>query len=411
MEYAGAMNHSPLNRTLSLHQMVLYGLGTTIGAGIYALVGEIAGLAGYLAPLAFLVASLLAALTALSFAELCGRFPQAAGAALYTEKGLGSQRLAVTVGLMVCLAGMVSGAALINAFAGYLQAYLGGQREWLLLTTTLLIGALALWGIAESVTVASIITVVEIGGLLLVIGVSSDAYTRLPAVWPDMLPAMDMASLMAVSGGAMLAFYAFIGFEDMVEVAEEVKDVKRTLPRAILLTIVITTVLYLLVMLAAILTLPPATLATSKTPLALVYATQTGHDSPLLDMIGMIAVMNGAIIQMIMASRVLYGLGSRGQLPAILSVVHPRTQTPVMATAVVTGLILLLALTGRLVSLAELTSLIVLGTYSMVNLSLWRLKKHAPRVEGIFHVPRPVPLLAFIVCSGFVLLQLAEYLF
>ncbi|MBE9564874.1 MAG: amino acid permease, partial [Proteobacteria bacterium] len=154
-----------LKRTLSLPMMVLYGLGTTIGAGIYALIGEIAGVAGYFAPISFLVASLMAGLTAISFAELCGRFPQAAGAAVYVKQGFSSNGLSTIVGLLVIAAGLASASALINGFVGYLHQFIGVDRILVIVLLTLVLGGIAAWGIAESVAIASLITVVEIGGL------------------------------------------------------------------------------------------------------------------------------------------------------------------------------------------------------------------------------------------------------
>jgi len=209
-----------LERTLNLPLLTLYGLGTVIGAGIYALVGEIAGAAGYGAPLAFLMAAVVAGFSACSFAELAARFPQAAGAALYVRRGFGSRRLALAVGLLVALAGVVSAAALVNGFTGYLTSYL------------------AVPSTAESVAVAATITVVEAGGLLVVIGVGLPELAALPDRWTEFLPApAGTAGATAVLFGVTLAFYAFIGFEDMVDVAEEVKAVRRTMPRAILLTL------------------------------------------------------------------------------------------------------------------------------------------------------------------------------
>ncbi len=398
-----------LKRTLTLPHMILYGLGTTIGAGIYALIGDIASIAGYLAPASFLVASLLASLTALSFAELSGRYPKAAGSALYTQQAFSSPKLAVIIGLMVCLAGIVSAAALINGFIGYLREYIDTDRWLLIVAITLVITAIAIWGIAESVTMAAIITCIEIAGLLTIVYVSREALGQLPARLPELIPSADKASWLAISGGAILAFYAFIGFEDMVEVAEEVKDVKRTLPLAILITIVFTTLLYMSIMLAAVLALGPERLAASDAPLSLLYETQSGQKADAINIIGMIAIINGAIIQIIMSSRILYGLSSRGQLPQILGKIHTRTQTPVIATILVSSIILVLALAGRLAVLAEMTSLIVLLTFSVVNLSLWRIKRKIPKVEGVLCVPSFLPLVGFIVCIGFVIVELKQY--
>ncbi|MBT8447510.1 MAG: amino acid permease [Gammaproteobacteria bacterium] len=398
-----------LKRTLSLPQMVLYGLGTTIGAGIYALIGELGGLSGYFSPLAFLLAALMAGSTALSFAELCSRFPRAAGASLYVREGLRAERLSTIVGLLVAAAGIVSAAALVNGFVGHLHDFVAADRTITIALITLAMGGLAAWGIAESVTIAVLVTVVEIGGLLLVIFVSRGALAELPARWPELSPGLDPANWRAVLSGALLAFYAFIGFEDMVDVAEEVRDVRRTLPLAILATLAITTMLYVVLVVAAVLTMPPPELAASGAPLAAVYALHTGRPGTLIGIIGMFAILNGALIQLIMASRVLYGLASRGQLPAVVGVVSGRTQTPLLATGLVTAAILALALAGRLAALAELTSALMLTVFALVNLALVAIKRRGVVTAGQFTVPAWVPAGGFLVSAAFVMLELAGH--
>ena len=399
-----------LSRTLSLPMILLYGLGTTIGAGIYALVGEIANVAGYLAPMSFLVASLTAGFTAISFAELCSRFPRAAGAALYVKQGFGSERLSTIVGLLVILAGLVSAAALINGFVGYLHQFIGIDRVIAIVLVTLLLGGIAIWGIAESVTVASLITLVEIGGILLVIAVSSNGLASFSANWIQFIPPADITSWSGIYFGAILAFYAFIGFEDMVDVAEEVKDVKRNLPLAILLTLGITTLLYMLLMVTALLSLTPTQLADSNAPLALLYEHHTGDKAVVIGIIGMFAIINGALIQMIMASRVIYGLSSRRQLPQILSKVYHRTRTPLIATVVVTLIALVLALIGRLGSLAETTSFIMLTIFSLVNLALWRIKRRDPSPIGVKVFPIWIPIIGLFISLAFVLIQVKGFI-
>ena len=387
--------------------MVLYGLGTTIGAGIYALVGELAGIAGYFAPISFLIASLMATLTAMSFAELSGRFPLAAGAALYVREGFSSQRLSTLTGLLVILAGLVSAAALINGFVGYLHQFVDIDRLQAILLITSILGGIAAWGISTSVTLAALITIVEIGGLLLIIGVSfSGATIYVDNLSTTLLPSADITHWTSIFAGALLAFYAFIGFEDMVDVAEEVKNVKRNLPLAILLTLGITTVLYMLIMITAVLAVSPEQLAGTEAPLAFLYQHFTGNDATLISVIGLLAIINGALIQMIMASRVMYGLGSRGQLPSILSLVHPHTQTPLIATFVATITVLILALIGHLTILAEITSLIMLSIFSMINLALLRIKKRSPSTGGSINFPRWIPLSGFIVSLSFLMLTL-----
>jgi len=397
-----------LKRTLSLPMMILYGLGTTIGAGIYALIGEIAGVAGYFAPISFLVASILAGFTAMSFAELCSRFPRAAGAALYVKQGFSSQRLSTVVGLLVIIAGLISAAALVNGFVGYLHQFIDIERVTAIVLVTILLGGIAIWGIAESVTIASLITVIEIAGLLLVIGVSGEGLSAFSSRWSELVPTTDINSWTGIYLGAALSFYAFIGFEDMVDVAEEVKDVKRNLPLAILLTLGITTFIYMLLMVTAVLTLPPTELANSEAPLAKIYEHYTGEKAIIISIIGMFAIINGALIQMIMGSRVLYGLSSRGQLPDLLGIVHHRTRTPIIATVVAAAIVLVLALMGSLASLAEATSVIMMSIFSIVNLALWRIKRRDSNPVDIIIFPIWIPITGFFVSLAFVLSEVAS---
>ena len=383
--------------------LVLYGLGTTIGAGIYALVGELAGISGYLAPAAFLVALVMASLTALSFAELSGRYPRCAGAALYVREGLASEQLSLLVGLLVISAGLVSAAAIVNGFIGYLNEFVQLDRPTAIILLCLLIGGIAAWGIAESVGIAAFVTVVEISGLLLVIAVSQSGLAALPDRWHELLPGMDTASWGSVYAGSLLAFYAFIGFEDMVEVAEETRAVRRNLPIAIILTLGITAILYIAVMVTAVFAMPPAELAGSAAPLTRIYEHYTGSNGTVISIIGLFALINGALIQLIMAARVLYGLSSRHLLPAMFGTVNAITKTPLLATAVATAVILVLALAGRLATLAEATSLIMLCVFALVNLSLWRIKRREPSPRGLIVFPVWIPVSGFLVSMGFVI--------
>jgi len=385
---------------------VLYGLGTTIGAGIYALVGEMAAVSGYYAPVSFLLASVMAALTALSFAELSGRYPRCAGAALYVKEGLSSEPLSVIVGLLVVAAGLVSSAAIVNGFTGYLGEFVQLDRLTAIIIVTLAIGAIAAWGIAQSVSIAAFVTVVEIAGLLLVIAVSYSGLAELPGRWRELVPGTDSGSWYGIYAGSLLAFYAFIGFEDMVEVAEETRQVRRNLPIGIMLTLAITTLLYMAIMVTAVMAMPPGELAQSQVPLARLYEHYTGSSATIISIIGLFALINGALIQMIMASRVLYGMSSRNLLPAIFSIVNKRTQTPLVATALSTVAILLLAVSGSLASLAQATSLIMLIVFSLVNLSLLYVKRKNPQAVGLIVFPTIIPLLGFLVCAGFVVSEL-----
>ena len=394
-----------LKRALSLPLVTFYGLGNILGAGIYVLIGKVVGHAGILAPLSFLLASLLACVTAFVYAELAARFPLSAGEAVYVQAGLRIRSLSAVVGLLIIFAGIVSAATILRGFAGYVQVFIAVHDVPVILVMVLLLGGLAAWGISESVMVAAIITVIEGIGLLLIIGVAAPglADIRLDAV--DISPLMDAGAWHGIFVGGFLAFYAFIGFEDMVNVAEEVQQPQRNLPRAILAALAISSVLYFMVALVAVASVPAAGLAESRAPLAFVYESVTGREPVLITVISMFAVINGALIQVIMASRVAYGMGLKGWLPLIFARVHAVTRTPVIATLSVALLVLVMAVWLPLETLAKSTSYFLLLVFSLVNLSLWRLKRDGPQPAGIISVPRWVPASGFVASSAFVLVQ------
>ena len=398
-----------LRRALGPWLLTLYGLGSTIGAGIYALVGKIAGEAGYQAPLAFLVAAVLAAFSALSFAELAGRYPQSAGESAYVRAGFRQRWLSRLTGLLVVMIGIISAAALMRGLAGYINALLPVGLGISILATLAVLTAIAVWGIRESATAAALITLVEIGGLFLVILVSLwhiDTVDSLPSLIPERL---DGEMLHGVMAGAFLGFYAMIGFEDMVNVAEEVRDVGRTMTMAITLTLVITTLLYMGVAWSALVWVTPAQLAQSDAPLALVFETITGKEPLLITLVAVLAVVNGGLILLVMASRVLYGMSRMKQLPSWFGHVSRRTQTPVNATLFTALLIMLLSLMLPLEHLARMTAGIALTVFSLVNLSLVLVKlRRETAPAGILRLPLAVPLAGFIVSAGFVIWEIAK---
>ncbi|MCP5043588.1 MAG: APC family permease [bacterium] len=399
-----------LRRSLSLWQVVLYGLGTTVGAGIYLLIGEVARVAGMAAPAAFLLSSLLAALTALSFGELVSRYPLSAGEAVYVREGFGRHDVAAGVGLLVATAGCVSAAVMTRGFVGYLAEFVAPPEVVCMAIFVAVLIGLSVWGVAESVTAAGVLTLVEVGGLVAVIAAAGDQLVAIPDRWQELLAVTDVAAWPGVASAALLTFYAFLGFEDMVNVAEEVKDARHTLPLAIVITLVATGVLYLLLASVCVLVVSPVELAQSKAPLAFVYEQASGHPAGTIALIGILAVVNGALIQIIMASRVLYGLASRGQLPAIFGRVQARTRTPHVATATVGLAVFALAVGFPLAPLAEATSVVTLLVFASVNAALWRIKGRAGLEQPAFSIPRWVPLLGAATTSGLLLYRLSDAL-
>jgi amino acid transporter len=395
-----------LKRVLSLPVLVLYGLGTTVGAGIYALIGKVAGQAGAWSPFSFLLAAGLASLTALSLCELSSRLPRAGGEAAYVDAGLRSHRLTTVVGLLVVGVGCLSAATVTRGFAGYARTLAPLPETAAILLLLAVLGGLAAWGIEEAAWAAAAMTVVEVGGLLVVIVAGGDRLAELPARWPELVPPLEAGAWITVGGTSLLCFYAFLGFEDLVNVAEEVRDVRRVLPQAILATLIATTLLYLALTIVVVLTVAPEEIATSEAPLADVYHHLTGRSLVGMGVVGVLAMTNGALIQIIKASRVLYGLADQGRLPAALRRVHPRRRTPVRATAITVGLVAALALALPIAALAEWSSLVTLGIFALAHLALCFLKIRDPSPPDVRRVPFAIPVVGGVSCAGFVLVEL-----
>lgn len=366
-----------LARVLSLPGLVFYGVGVTVGAGIFALIGAILGIAGSLAPLSFLVAGLIAGSTAWSYALLVRRFPFAGGEAIYVTRGLGPVAGRVA-GLGVVVTGIVSSATIALAFGGYLSelAPVPPKPAAVVLVTML---ALVAWrGVRESIMLAALVTLLETGTLIVVIGYGLPVLAG--ADGGDLLRTLAEAPLHAeaILAGAVLAFFAFIGFEDMVNMAEETRNPERTMPRAILVTLVITILIYLLLATIAVLAEDSAAVASSRAPMATLFENLSGLSGKPVATVSALAMVNGILVQVVMAAPVLYGMASNGQLPRPLARIDPRRRTPSTATALVAAAVILLAIGLDLADLAELTSLVTLAVFTLVNLSLFMIGTRSP---------------------------------
>ncbi len=395
------MSHQ-LKRSVGLGLLTAYGVGVMVGAGIYVLVGAVAAKAGVWAPMSFLLAGLVAAPTALSYAELSSRYPEAAGEAAFAAEGFGSQLMAVLVGLAIVATGTVSAAAVLRGGAGYLQTIADVPSFVLIVGLGLSLTFVALYGVLESLAVAAVFTAIEVVGLGLVVW----AGTQAPAVESFVTP--EPIVWVGVSAGAVLAFFAFIGFEDIVNMAEEVRNPERTIPRAIFLSLGITTVIYALVTYVTVRVVPLSDLAASERPLALVFQAWRGEGhGALLAAIAVFAALNGVLAQIVMASRVLYGLGRRAKSLDVFRKVHPTRGTPVLATVLIGCCVVAGALTLNVAQLAEVTSAILLTAFCVMNVALIRIKRRAP--EAPFVVPMAVPVVGLLLSMGALILYLGVY--
>jgi len=415
--------HTDKNRSVSLKRevtllfLIFYGLGNILGAGIYVLISEVAGVAGFFTPISFAVACIVVLFTALSYAELSARYPLSAGEAIYTKYGFNSIKLSVAVGLTISFSGTLSAATIVHGFNGYVSLFtdLPSYIVAFLLIATLC--AIAILGIGKSVKIASLLTLFEIFGLLLVIYVGAGfLLDKDIALIPtksheihNFIPPLEGDIWQGIFLGAFLAFFAFIGFEDMVNIAEEVKEPTKTMPKAIITALIIASTLYICVAVISILVIPPDLLSGSSAPLADVYQQATDEKPILLSLIGMFAVINGALIQIVMVSRIFYGMSNQGWFPKPFKSIHPKTRTPIFATIVASALVLFFTYWLPIVTLAQLTSFFIFIVFTIINLALINIKKKDPNPQGILTFPIWVPITAIIV--NIIMLSFQTYSF
>ncbi|WP_064696168.1 APC family permease [Rhizobium aegyptiacum] len=400
-------NSAKLVRALTLAHAVLYGLGVTIGAGIYVLVGAAAGQSGMHAPLAFLSAAIVMGISAASFAELGTRMPVAASEAAYVQAAFRRRWLSLAVGLLVVGTAIISAATISVGSAGYISVFVPLPLAWIIAGVVLAMGAVACLPTVQSISFAGLMTLIEIGGLILIVAVGVIGGSPLVSRLPEMIPGGgDTAAWLAVGQTTLLAVFAFIGFEHLVNISEEMKDPRRTLPRALFITVGVTAILYALVVWIAIVAVPPAELAASPAPLGLVFQRLTGLPLATLSAIAVVATLNGIIVHMIMVGRVLYGLADQGNLPGLFAKVNAGSGAPVAATLIGVVAILLLALGFPLTGLAEWTSRLTLVIFALINFALVRIKLTEPAAPtAAFVVPMWVPIIGLATSMMLLLLD------
>ena len=379
-----------LQRRLGYVLLVCYGVGTIVGAGIYVLVGQVIDHAGSAAPLSFLIAGGLAALTGLSYAELSSRYPEAAGAAVYVAHGLGSPNAARVTGVVAALVGTISAASIARGCAAYFRHFVDLPEPLLAAIVIAMFAAIACLNVKQSVVVAAIHSAIEVGGLLLVIALGAPALAYLGARLPSMVPG-DLAAVGGMVSGAFLAFFAYAGFETMVNMAEETHEPQRTMPRAIVGALAIAGALYTLAVLVVMLGVPLDTLAQSQTPLALVIGDVEWNAPAVIAAIAIFATANGVLVELLMVSRLLFGMAERGWAPRYFLGVSARGRVPLRATWLAAVAALALAASAPLEPLAEATSTVLLALFGTVNLALWKLHRRPDRGHTGFRAPPWVP--------------------
>ncbi len=394
-----------LRRRLGLLLLVLYGTGITIGAGIYVLIGAVAGHAGIYAPWSFLIAALVMALTVASYAELSTRFPVSAAEAAYVKAAFGSRALSTATGVLTIIIGIVASATVTLGAAGYIREFITLPKAVIAVGVVLLLGTVAAWGILESVIVASMFTLVEVGGLLAII--IGGFFANVPFSAALLSPPIGLTEISGVAFASLIAFFACVGFEDLANAVEEAKIPHRDIPRAMVATLIISTILYVMVTTIAVGSVPMEELSASTAPLSLVFRTVAGANPAVISAIAIVATLNTILAQMTMASRVIYGMAKQGDLPHLVGYVHVETRTPLIATAVIVFTVVMLALAFPLEGLAETTSIATLVVFALVNISLLRLRYRRIHTAGPHvHVPIWVPAVGLATCIAMITIAL-----
>lgn len=407
-----------LKRVMGPKLLLLFIVGDILGTGVYALTGDVAQEVGGAAWVPFLVAFGIAMITAFSYLELVTKYPQAAGAALYTHKAFGVHFLTFMVAFTVMCSGITSASTASRAFAANMARGFGWDADSKGLVTAVALGFMLVValvnfrGVGESVKANIVLTCVELSGLLLVILVG---FYALFADKTDFSRTMvfdspsDKSAFLAVTAATSLAFFAMVGFEDSVNMAEETHDPVRNFPRMMITGIGLTGVIYILVALFAVAIVPVGELGESDTPLVKVVETAAPGIpiAKLLPFISMFAVANSALINMLMASRLLYGMARQEVLPPFLGKVHPTRQTPwaaiIFTTAIAFGLIYVVTNNSSDVisALGGTTALLLLGVFTLVNICVLVLRKNVIERRH-FVTPTILPIIGALLCAFFV---------
>ncbi|MGE2732626.1 APC family permease [Mycolicibacterium vaccae] len=410
----GADQQPQLKRVMGPGLLLLFIVGDILGTGVYALVGDVAGEVGGAAWLPFLIAFIIATITAFSYLELVTKYPQAAGAALYAHKAFGIHFITFLVAFVVMCSGITSASTASRAFAANFFEGTGIEASkvgiaLLALGFMAALAAINYRGVGESVKLNVVLTIVEITGLVVVVMVGFWAFTRGTDVDFSRIVAFETGeeknAFLAVTAATSLAFFAMVGFEDSVNMAEETKDPVRTFPKILLSGLGIAGVVYILISIVAVALVPVGELETSETPLVeVVKAGAPGLPiDAILPFITMFAVSNTALINMLMASRLIYGMARQHVLPPVLGTVHPTRRSPwvaiVFTTVIAFAVIIYVSTSASSNAIAILggtTSLLLLAVFAVVNVAVLVLRRDLQHEGKHFKTPTALPVIGFV---------------
>lgn len=381
-----------LERSLRLWQITLMSIGVILGAGIYVVIGEAAGLAGNTVWLSFILAAIVASFTGLSYVELASRFPSAAAEYTYVEHSFG-KRFAWVTGWMIIAGSIIGSATVALGFARYLSAIVNTPVITTAFVALLLIGFVLFLGVQETASLTILFTIIEAAGLIIVI------FVGLPSLGEVDYTQMAQGITGLLQAGVLI-FFGYIGFEGITRLANETKQPEKTIPKAILISLIVTTILYILVGLAAVSVVPWEELASSKAPLALVAQQVFGEESFLiLSLIALFSTFNTSLAMLLSGSRLVYGMAIEKGLPHVFTKVSPKTKTPWVAIIGVVLASLLFLFIGDVAVIANLTNFTIFVVFIVVNATVIYLRYKKPTDEG-FKIPGSIGKLPILPVLG-----------
>lgn len=390
-----------LERSLSLTETVIYGLGIILGAGIYALIGEAAGIAGNSVWISFALAAVIASFTALSYCELSSMFPKSAAEYTYVKHAFSSNLFGFLMGWISLFVAMISISAVAIGFAGYFNALFGTEIVFTAIGVIAILSIVNFLGVKESARLNTGFTLVAIGGLILIIFIAIPFFGTVD-YFSSTVPNISLPGMLNnVAIAAALIFFAYIGFEDIANVSEETVNAKHAVPKAILISLAISSILYVLVSISAISIVPWQELAATPAPISLVAGTVLGPIGWLIfSFIALFATASTILVILVAVSRLLYGMAADHSLPEILSKVHSKTKTPFVAIAVTSTIAMVFVLSGGLRHVAFVTTFAIFAMFFMVNLAVIVMRFSKPKQERIFTIPGNIGKVPIIPIMG-----------
>jgi APA family basic amino acid/polyamine antiporter len=374
---------SELKRRMGLFQLTMYGVGLILGAGIYVLIGEAAGFAGDSIWIAFALGSIVALFAGFSYAELSSVFPKAAAEYIFIKNSFKNNFFAFVIGWLTAITSIITAATVALGFGGYFAVFLDIPIIIAAIGLLVVLSIVNFVGIRESAWTNTVFTIIEASGLILIIIIGFTISNPEPVNYTE-----SPSGFTGIAIAFVLIFFAFIGFEDMANVAEEVKRPKKTLPRAIILSVVISGIIYVLVSLAVVRVVSWEELSMSAAPIALVAERGLGSEAHiLLSAIALFAITNTVLITLVAGSRIFYGMAKEKVFPSILEKIHFKTKTPWIAVCVIMVTSIAFTFIGDIVIIANITVFAIVITFAAVNLAVIVLRYTEPDIERKFKVP------------------------